>query len=173
MDDPRLPESPVSRLLPLADGTIWAYDAEDETGNKGLFVTRARRLAGPRFSLLSGQRSHTLEVRPDGIARVETNTYLLRAPLSEQATWPGEGGAVVRIQALDRTVDVPAGKFVGCVETVEELRHTAGEDPVRRITTTYCPDVGIAILYAEAWDHGRHVGERAVLRSFGKPVSLQ
>ena len=166
------PESAVSRFFPLTDGTQWAYDAEEDgTGNKGIFVTRAKAMAGARFSLVTGQRSRIVEVRPDGITRIETGTYLLRAPLASGAEWPGDGGAIVRVAAVDRIVDVPAGKFVGCVDTVEEVRAATGE-PARRVTTTYCPDVGIVSLHAEAWENGRHVGERAVLRSFGKPVSL-
>jgi hypothetical protein len=166
------PESAVSRFFPLIDGTQWAYDAEeDDTGNKGIFVTRARALAAARFSLVTGQRSRMVEVRAEGVLRSETGTYLLRAPLAAGTEWPGESGAMVRIAAIDRVVDVPAGKFVGCLDTVEEQRGPGG-DPVRRVTTTYCPDVGIVSLHAEAWEGGRHVGERAVLRSFGKPVSL-
>jgi hypothetical protein len=168
----KAPESAVSRFFPLVDGNQWAYDAEeDDTGNKGIFVTRARALAGARFSLVTGQRSRVVEVRPEGITRTETGSYLLRAPLAAGAEWPGEGGAVVRVGAIDRIVDVPAGKFVGCLDTVEEQRGT-GSEPLRRVTTTYCPDVGIVSLHAEAWENGRHVGERALLRSFGKPISL-
>ena len=166
------PESAVSRFFPLTDGTQWAYDAEEDgTGNKGIFVTRAKAMAGARFSLVTGQRSRIVEVRQDGITRIETGTYLLRAPLASGAEWPGDGGAVVRVAAVDRIVDVPAGKFVGCIDTVEEVRAATG-GLTRRVTTTYCPDVGIVSLHAEAWENGRHVGERAVLRSFGKPVSL-
>jgi hypothetical protein len=168
----KAPESAVSRFFPLIDGTQWAYDAEeDDTGNKGIFVTRAKAMAGPRFSLVTGQRSRLVEVRAEGIARVDTGSYLLRAPLQLGAEWPGDAGAIVRVGAVDRLVDVPAGKFVGCLDTVEEQRGSGGQ-PVRRVTTTYCPDVGIVSLHAEAWEEGRHVGERAVLRSFGKPVSI-
>ena len=168
-----LPQSPVSRLFPLIEGTQWAYDAEEVgTGNKGIFVTRARWVSGARFSLVTGQRAHTVEARTDGIARLDTGTYLLRAPLSLGAEWPGDGGALVRVTAVDRVVDVPAGQFVGCVDTLEEVRSPSGE-PRRRITTTYCPDVGIVSLYAEGWDGAKHSGERAVLRSFGKPVTLE
>jgi hypothetical protein len=168
----KAPESAVSRFLPLVDGTQWAYDAEeDDTGNKGVFVTRAKAMAGSRFSLVTGQRSRIVEVRAEGITRVDTGTYLLRAPLAPGAEWQGDGGTMVRVAAVDRIVDVPAGKFIGCLDTVEEQRGS-GAEPVRRITTTYCPDVGIVSLHAEAWENGRHVGERAVLRSFGKPISL-
>lgn len=170
---PDLPDCPALRYLPLVDGNQWAYDAEDEeTREQGMFVTRARRLAGPKFSLMSSQGSHTLEVRADGIARAESNTYVLKAPFETGAEWPGDGGSIVRIGSLDRSVEVPAGKFVGCIETVEEVRTVTGKDPVRRITTTYCPEVGVAILRAEVWRAGKHSGERATLRSFGKPVQF-
>jgi hypothetical protein len=172
--DTKLPESPVSRYLPLVDGTIWAYDAEDdETGNRGMFVTKARRLPGPRFSLTSGQSAHVIEVRSDGLAHADSKAYVLKAPLSAGAEWPGERGTVVRVSAVDRFVEVPAGKFVGCIETVEELRAVAGKEPLKRVTATYCPDVGIVQLHAEAWQNGRHAGERATLRSFGKPIQIQ
>ncbi|HEX9294260.1 MAG TPA: hypothetical protein VF881_00440 [Polyangiaceae bacterium] len=172
--DAKLPESPVSRYLPLIDGTIWAYDAEDdETGNRGMFVTKARRLPGPRFSLTSGQSAHIVEVRSDGLAHADTKNYVLKAPLSAGAQWPGERGSVVRVSAVDRVVEVPAGKFVGCIDTIEELPAPAGKDPLRRVTATYCPDVGIVLLHAEAWQNGRHAGERATLRSFGKPIQIQ
>jgi hypothetical protein len=162
----------VGRYLPLVDGNIFAYDAEDDdTGEKGMFITRVRRLPGSKFSLMSAQGSHVLEVRADGITRAETNTYVLKAPLSPGAEWQGDGRSIVRVESIDRIVDVPAGKFVGCVETTEEVR-SAGKEPVRRVTTTYCPDVGVALLHAEAWQGGRHVGEKATLRSFGKPVQL-
>jgi hypothetical protein len=173
IEEAPLPACPALRYFPLVDGTQWAYDAEDDdTGEKGMFVTRARRLPGPKFSMLSTQGAHTLEVKDDGIARVETNAYLLKAPFATGAEWPGEGGATVRVGALDREVEVPAGKFVGCLETIEEVRLRAGGDPSRRVTTTFCPDVGIALLHAEVWRGGKHAGEHATLRSFGRPVQF-
>jgi hypothetical protein len=160
--------------LPLVDGNQWAFDAEDdETGGKGMFVTRVRRLPGPRFSLMSSQGSHVLEVRADGIVRQESKAYLLRAPLSAGAEWPGENGATVRVSAVDKIIEAPAGKFVGCVETMEQVLAPSGKNPARRVTTTYCPDVGIVLLHAEAWEGAAHVGEHATLRSFGKPAELK
>ncbi len=174
VEEAKLPSCPALRYLPLVDGNQWAYDAEDdESGEKGMFVTRARRLPGPKFSLISSQGSHTLEVKDDGIVRADTSAYLLKAPLSAGAEWPGEGGATVRIASLDRIVDVPAGKFVGCVETVEEIPTRPGKNPARRVTTTYCPDVGVALLHAEVWRGAQHQGEHATLRSFGKPVAFE
>jgi hypothetical protein len=183
--DPSLPSSPVSRYFPLVEGPIWAYDAasDDDPAKKGMFVTRVRRLAGARFSFVSGNGEHTLEARSDGILQTESGTYLLKAPLTVGASWPGEHG-VVRVAALDQAVEVPAGKFVGCVETAEESASATGAGttaeksggaqatPEQRISITYCPDVGIAVLHIEAWERGQHRGERATLRSFGKPVDL-
>ncbi len=172
--DPVLPECAALRYLPLVDGNQWAYDAkDDETGEEGMFVTRARRVRGASFTLMSSQGSHALEVRPDGIVRTETDAYVLKAPLTSGAEWPGEGGSVVHISAVDRAVEVPAGKFVGCLETIEETHAITGTSLSRRVTTTYCPDVGVARLHAEIWRGGRHVGEHATLRSFGKPVQFE
>jgi hypothetical protein len=169
-----VPESAVSRFLPLVDGNQWAFDAgDDETGGKGMFVTRVRRLPGPRFSLMSSQGSHVLEVRADGIVREESKAYLLKAPLSAGAEWPGENGGTVRVSTNNRSADVPAGKFVGCVETIEELAPKSNQNPPKRVTTVYCPDVGIVLLHVEAWEGNAHSGEHARLRSFGKPVELK
>ena len=127
--DPSLPSSPVSRFFPLIEGHIWAYDAEsdDDPTKKGMFVTRVRRLAGARFAFVSGNGEHTLEARADGIVQTESDTYLLKAPLVVGASWPGEHG-VVRVTALDKAVEVPAGKFVGCVETAEESASATSEN---------------------------------------------
>ncbi len=174
VEEANLPSCPALRYLPLVDGNQWAYEAEDDdTGEKGMFVTRARRLPGPRFSLISSQGAHTVEVKDDGIVRVDTGAYLLKAPLATGTEWPGEGGATVRIASLDRIVEVPAGKFVGCVETIEEIPTRPGKPPARRVTTTYCPDVGVALLHAEVWKGAQHQGEHATLRSFGKPVAFE
>jgi len=166
-----VPGSPVARFLPLNDGWQWAYDVEDEGGNRGMFVTRARRLTGARFSLgPSPASAHVVEARADGIWREESETYVLKAPLAAGSTWLGGRGATIKVGAVDRVVETPAGKFVGCLTTIEEAG--ASDHPERRVTTTYCPDVGVTEVIAEAWMGTRHQRERAVLRSFGKPVDL-
>jgi hypothetical protein len=167
------PASAVFRFLPLVDGRIWAYDEQDEeTKAGGVFVTRARKLTGARFSLTTGERTRVVEMRADGIAS-ESGAYLLKSPLVAGAQWTGERGSVVRVSGVDQAVNVAAGSFAGCVETVEELASpTGGDHPLRRITTQFCPDVGIALLRVEVWEQGHHAGERAVLRSFGEPVTL-
>jgi hypothetical protein len=61
-------------------------------------------------------------------------------------------------------VSVPAGSFQGCVTTQEER---LGDAPIKMVTT-YCPEVGIVTLEAQA---GSRV-ERASLKQFGPPVDL-
>src|SRR5262249_37897933 len=150
-----------------------AYDeVDEETKAGGVFVTRARKLVGPRFSLTTGERARIVEMRPDGVA-YESGIYVLKAPLAVGNEWAGDHGSTVKISATDQVVEVPAGKFAGCVETVEDLASPGGgENPLRRITTQFCPDVGIATLRVEVWEQGKHAGERAVLRSFGDPVTI-
>ena len=180
--DTSLPSSPVSRFFPLVEGPIWAYDAgsDDDPTKKGMFVTRVRRLAGARFALVSGNGEHTLEARADGIVQTESGTYVLKAPLAVGASWPGEHG-VVRVIALDKVVEVPAGKFVGCVETAEESASATGAmgetsngtqtAPAQRISVTIARR-GDRHLAHRSMERGQHRGERATLRSFGKPVDL-
>jgi hypothetical protein len=163
-------QSQVARYLPLKDGWQWAYDVQDEGGNRGMFVTRAHRLGASRFSLGTASSGHVVLSRSDGIVREETQAYVLKAPLAPGKTWPGNNGAVVSVSAVDRVVEVPAGRFVGCVTTVEQLG--TDQSPERRVSTTYCPDVGITELLVEAGQSPRQQREHAVLRSFGQPIDL-
>jgi hypothetical protein len=159
----------VARFLPLVDGDQLAYDTVDEeTGKTGMFVTTIHRTGAMRVDLRTGGASKSLEIAADGIVRSSDGSYLLKAPIAVGARWPGEGGGTVRVTAVDKTVQIPAGLYVGCVETTEDK---AGE-PRRRTTTVYCPDVGIAVLEVEAWGGVEHALERATVRSFGPPVNL-
>jgi hypothetical protein len=168
-----LPKSPALTFLPLSDGTIWTYDIADETGARGMIVTRARRVSGARFELRTGGRARLVDFQADGVFQVGSQTHLLKVPLEVGATWPGEGGSTIRVSATDRSMDVPAGKFVGCLETTEERAASPpGSHPEKKVTTVYCPNVGITSLEAEAWESGQRVTERATLRSFGAPVDI-
>jgi hypothetical protein len=168
-----LPPSPAVRFLPLTDGTIWTYDLVDESGARGMIVTRARRVGPARFELRTGPKARLVDFGTDGIVHVGSQAYLLKAPLEVGASWRGEGGTTVHVQATDRAIDVPAGKFVGCLETTEETAASpVGTHPSKKVTTVYCANVGIVLLEAEAWDSGQRVMERATLRSFGAPVDI-
>ena len=52
--------------------------------------------------------------------RVEPGAFVLKEPLEVGTTWPGEHGGKARIIAVNVTIEVPAGRFSGCVQTLEE-----------------------------------------------------
>jgi hypothetical protein len=160
-------QTDVSRYLPLTHDTVFAYDTLSEaTGETGLLVINITRPRPDMAELRVGGRAQRLEIVSDGI-RHATGGYLLKSPLSVGARYKGQFGDV-RIAALDRTVDVAAGKFSGCVETIEEVSAPAP----KKVSTTYCPNVGMVMLVAEGMVEGAYATERATLRSFGPRVDL-
>jgi hypothetical protein len=164
---PTAPACAVGRFLPVLEDRIWVYDVEgDDPSSKGMFTTRMRRLGPTQAELRTGSQGRVLEYRPDGIVQPLAQTYVLKAPLSLGARWPGASGSEVLVAATDRTVQTAAGLFTGCVETVE----SASGEGARKTTTVYCPDVGIVELRVETRDRSRF--ERARLRSFGAPVDV-
>jgi hypothetical protein len=50
----------------------------------------------------------------------------------------------VEVTSVTTTVQVPAGRFTGCVQTVEQS--TTAQ---RKVTTVFCPDIGITLLEVE------------------------
>ncbi len=160
--------SGLERFLPLTDKYIYTYETvRDDTRERDMFMVRVRRRDASTAELITGARIRSLIVEPDAIRRREGG-YLLRAPLQVGATWAGDNGGQTRVVDTSATVDVPAGKFQGCVRTVEEL--AAGAKG--RITTSYCPDVGIAQMIIEEPADGEMVVQRVSLHSYGPPVDL-
>lgn len=158
----------VSRYLPLEDDTVLAFETRVEsTGEKGVLMLQVRRPYGNIVELGVGGRVQRLEVMPHAIRNLDGG-FLLKAPLRTGATWQGMAGTV-RVTSDDKSVDVPAGHFDHCVETVEEKQAQGG---VKRITTDFCPDVGIVVLDVEASVGDEHAKETAHLRSRGKRVDL-
>jgi len=157
----------VIRYLPLQHDTVFAYDTLSEaTGETGVLVVNIARPRPDMAELRVGGRAQRLDIVSDGI-RHATGGYLLKAPLTIGAHYKGQFGDV-RVTALDRAVQVPAGKFSGCVETVEE----AIAPVQKKVTTTFCPRVGMVLLVAEGMLEGAYATERALLRSFGPRVDL-
>ncbi len=158
----------VSRYLPLDDDTVLAFETRIEsTGEKGVLMLQVRRPVGNIVELGVGGRVQRLEVLPHAIRNLDGG-FLLKAPLRAGATWQGMSGTV-RITSVDKSVDVPAGHFDHCLETIEEKAAQGGS---KRITTDYCPDVGIVVLDVEASAGGEYEKETAHLRSRGKRVDL-
>lgn len=157
----------LMRYLPLKDDTVYAYDTStDQTAEQGVLMLAVKRRRADLAELSIGGRIQRLDIEADGI-RHATGGWLLKAPISEGAHFKGSFGEV-RVTSVARAIDVPAGHFKGCVETVEEV-----SAPVRkRATTIFCPDVGIVLLQAEGDVEGDYGVERAALRSYGPRVDV-
>lgn len=169
---PAAPDPPVvtdaERFMPLKDDTVFSYDTLSEnTGERGLLIMRVTRPRQNRADLEVAGRAERLEVVPDGI-RSLTGGYVLKTPLGLGSTWKGRGGQV-RVTQVELKVEVEAGRFTGCVETVEEARAATAE---KQTTSVFCPGVGLVSLEVEAISDSGYARERAVLRSFGRRVDV-
>jgi hypothetical protein len=132
------------RLYPLAAGSAWSYDVDMGTGEMVLAITRVTEAGGGQASVQGGEGTTRYEIRPDGIYRVAGGGYLLKAPLKVGARWSSGQGMQAEIIKLDAAVESPAGRFTRCVEVLER-----GASSGALITTTYCPDVGPALVVSE------------------------
>jgi hypothetical protein len=157
-------ESGIERLLPLRDGDVLSYWVSTAaSAEREQVIFRVERRSPERASLHAGNRIQRLELGAEGV-RLLSGGYLLRAPLSVGAEWTGPIGRV-RVTAADKSIDVSAGRFVGCLETTE----LGGSEPeARTIVTTYCPDVGITEMRVQVGDRE----ERFELRSYGPSVDI-
>ncbi|MBI4703590.1 MAG: hypothetical protein HY744_20960 [Deltaproteobacteria bacterium] len=156
----------AERFFPLRDGYVYHYVTETGEG-QGLVVARAVRLDATHGELRLPNVVRSVEYLPDGVmvrSGRELPAYLLKLPLAAGTQWRSARGAVVRIAAVDLPVQVQAGRFTGCVQTIEER---GGDQPLR-LATTYCPDTGIVLLEATS---GAEL-ERMELKSFGPPIDI-
>lgn len=131
-----------TRLYPLQEGNVWTYDVDTGVGLSALGISRVVEVQGSRVTVEnngSSQDAIVYEIRPEGIYRVASETWLLRRPIEVGASWPGAGGRQARITAVDETVEVGAGTFEDCVSVVED-------DGRQAVTTVYCPDVGPVVV---------------------------
>lgn len=158
----------LERYMPLEDGTVFSYDTHSEHDNAhGVLIVQISRPRPGRVDLRMGSRTERLQFVPDGIAYVEGG-YLLKTPLTKGATWRSRNGSV-RVEGTDETADVPAGKFPGCLRTVEEARDTA---LTRTVSQVYCPHVGLVSVEVDGMTPDGPNRETAVLRSFGPRVDV-
>ena len=158
-------QSGVERYFPLTHDTVFTYAVWlPESVEPEQLILQVERRSKGRASLRSGSSVKRLELVADGI-RLVTGGYLLKAPLALGAEWAGPAGRV-HLTALEQNVSVPAGTFVGCLETTE----TGGQGPTSRtIVITYCPDVGIVKFSVN--DGERQ--ERFELKAFGPYVRIE
>ena len=155
----------VGRYLPLENNTVFSYETYiEDTNEHGLAVFE---IARPRPELaelsIAGQVRKRYYFEPGGV-RSGQGGYLLKSPLSLNSQWTGDDGQV-KVTSVNQSVDVPAGKFSGCIQTVEQAKLPGA---TRTTTTVFCPGVGITVLQIEAVQEGTSVLQRLSLKSFGQ-----
>ncbi len=154
-------------LFPLVDGYLLSYVTEGGDGSAGMLIARLSRKGPMRGGRSLAGEMRNYEYTADGIRLVsdfKRPIYVLKQPLAVGTTWLGEHGGEATIIAVDKTVDVPAGRFTGCVEVVE----MRGGDRPLRAGTTYCPGVGVVVLELSTASLSR----RVLLKSHGPPVDI-
>jgi len=153
----------VKRYLPLEDATVYSYQVQsDQSAAPGLMVVQVRRIDATHAELRIAGRARRLELTPQG-ARLDEGGWLLKAPLTAGATFPGLSGQV-SITSADRAITVPAGHFEHCVETEER----SGV----RTRTVFCPDIGITELEVESLGEEDQRHELVRLKSHGPAIDL-
>jgi len=162
--------SDVARYLPLENDTVFSYETYiEDTNERGIAVFEIKR---PRPELaelsIAGQVRKRYYFEPAGV-RSSHGGYLLKSPLSLNAEWPGDDGRV-RVTSVNQTVDAPAGKFSGCLQTVEDAQLGSA---TRKTTTVFCPGVGITVLEIQAEQAGTSVLQRLTLKAFGPRFKAQ
>jgi hypothetical protein len=155
----------MTRYLPLENNTVFSYETYiEDTNEHGLAVFE---IARPRPELaelsIAGQVRKRYYFEPGGV-RSSQGGYLLKSPLSLNSQWTGDDGQV-KVTSVDQSVDVPAGKFSGCIQTVEQAKLPGA---TRTTTTVFCPGVGITLLQIEAEQEGTSVLQRLSLKSYGR-----
>ena len=154
----------IERFFPLVDGRIYHYVELDDASGQGLLVARAVRTDALHGELRFPSGAKRFEYTTEGVSLISNGAFVLKGPLAVGTAWRGEHGGATRIVAVAASVDVVAGHFTGCVQTLEEVR---GDRRVR-YATTFCPNTGVVLLEAAS---GGNV-ERAELKSYGAPVQL-
>lgn len=128
-----------TNLYPLAEGNVWSYNVVGAEGDvPTLEVRRVVSVQGPRVRVQSwGGEEVRFETRPQGIYRPGYDVWLLKAPIRVGAEWPSASGRTARVVSVDEAIEVPAGRFEGCVRVEER-----GGEAALAMATVYCPGVG-------------------------------
>jgi hypothetical protein len=154
----------VESYLPLIDNTVLSFETETEgVAERGLLVMQIRRPRPTVVELKIGDKIRRLDLLKEGVRVVESG-WLLKLPLEVGATFTGQYGTV-KVTRVNLTVQVPAGRFEGCIETEE----TTGTS---RTLTRFCPTIGITELEVESLSTDAPGREMVRLKSHGPLVDL-
>ena len=154
------------RYLPLQAGTVLAYETLNETtAEKGVVMLQVRRPRPHAVELDDGGSVQRLELAADGV-RHRSGGYWLKLPLRVGAQFKGQFGQVT-VTKTDRRIEVPAGEFTDCVETVEQDRMG-----IKQATTVFCPDAGMVSFEIEGTSGTVYTRVRFLLRSYGPKVDI-
>lgn len=160
------------RFLPPRRGevVVYAYDIRNFVeNNSGFFTLELRAIDDTTADFGRPGRAERIRYDARGILRETRDAYLLRTPPDEGTSWPGGPGASMRIRRTNQRVVVPAGTFEGCVEVIEERVGAVRGS----VLTTFCPDVGIAIIETHGPNAEGPPQERVELKSFGPPADIR
>ncbi len=160
------PTSTIAKFFPLLQDHIYQYVTESD-GGQGVMMTRVTRADSTSGDLQGPRGTKTFRYVSDGVVLATESTmpiYVLKKPFAVGTEWRGHGGSIVKIVEVGASITVPAGTYEGCIKTLEQR----GGDRPMRVTTSYCPEVGIVQLEAASG----MVMERAVLKSYGPPLDL-
>ncbi len=155
--------SSLEPYFPLEEGKIYHYVTKDGA-ETGMLVAKVHRTDPTHGELRLSNATKRFVITPNTVA-YEGGATILAAPLEVGTSWPGEHGGTTKIVATDASVEVPAGRYAACVQTVEE----GGRLPGSRYETTYCPGVGMVLLVVRAGGSEA----RAELKSYGLPVKIE
>lgn len=155
--------SSLGRYFPLEEGKIYHYVTKDG-GETGMLVAKAHRVDPTHGELRLSNATKRFTLTAEGIA-YEAGAFILKTPVEVGTSWPGEHGGTTTIVATDASVEVPAGRYAACLQTVEE----GGRLPGSRYETTYCPGIGMVLLVVRAGGSEA----RAELKSYGVPLKIE
>jgi hypothetical protein len=156
------PVTDVQRLMPLEHNTVFSYATTAQDGTTGIYVIEVARPRTTMAELKIAGKVMRRYISADGI-QVPGGGYVLRSPLSADAEWVGEFGAV-SVKSMSRSIKVPAGDFGNCVETVEEADTPAFS---QNADAVYCPGIGMVYYMIEGEQNGVKVSQKLELKSFG------
>lgn len=149
-------------LYPLAEGNAWSYDVDTGEGDSVLAVARVARKVGEIAEVVTGgSEALRYEPKSDGIARVGSEGYVLKAPLDKGASWTSGPGRTALVSEVDVRFESAAGRFRACV-VIDERDPASGQ----RTFTTYCPGVGPVQVISEMDVRGQTLRVIARLRGY-------